>query len=261
MPNFIGIDLAWQPDKKHSGATALAGDRGGVSVKKISEPIIRIDKVCDFIHRFADADTVIAIDAPLIIGNQNGQRPCETEISRRFGSADAGAHTSNLSRYPDPASVKPKRELENQGFIHCPQPHSPCHPGNWFFEVYPHPAHVVLFKRKKIIKYKKRSVTSRREGLVEFRQSIEEYLGAGDPPLVPNDELRTFLDQQLNSLRGQSLKDYEDCLDSLFCGYLAAYYWAWSLDRNEMIGNLDTGYIINPRCPTCSEDSCQGTYG
>ena len=49
-------------------------------------------------------------------------------------------------------------------------PHPNCHPGKWFFEVYPHPAHVVLFNREKIIKYKKGNVKLRREGLGEFQE-------------------------------------------------------------------------------------------
>jgi len=35
-------------------------------------------------------------------------------------------------------------------------------------------------------------------------------------------------------------------LDAYFCAYLALFYWRWGGERNEMIGDLQSGYIINP---------------
>jgi predicted RNase H-like nuclease len=48
-------------------------------------------------------------------------------------------------------------------------------------------------------------------------------------------------------VRGAALKEYEDKLDAVFCAYLAAHFWTWSYERNEMIGTREMGYIINPR--------------
>lgn len=87
----------------------------------------------------------------------------------------------------------------------------------------------------------------RRSGLAEFRRAVRERLLTADPPMRDTTKLRAFLEQPLEELRGQELKHYEDLLDAVFCGYLAAYFWVWSYDRNEMIGDLDTGYIINPK--------------
>jgi len=55
------------------------------------------------------------------------------------------------------------------------------------------------------------------------------------------------LELPLDILKGIALKHYEDKLDAIFCSYLAAYFWAWSYEQNEMIGTHETGYIINPR--------------
>ncbi len=248
MPTFIGIDLAWQSDKNHSGAAVLHGDRRGVEVQEFSSDLTRLSDVKTFIYRNTRAETVVAIDAPLIVKNTCGQRPCETEIGRRFGAADAAAHTTNLKRYPG-GGVQLARSLKSRGFLQCPQPRTSRVNGKWFFEVYPHPAHVVLLRLAKIIKYKKGSVASRRCGLAEFRQGLRQHLASGEPPLRSNAKLRAFLDQNLDELRGQALKHYEDKLDALFCAYLAAYFWVWGYERNEMIGDLDSGYIINPKAP------------
>ena len=247
MPTFIGIDLAWRSDKNHTGTAVLNGDNSGLSIQSVSLGITNLREVQLFIHTHAQNNSVVAIDAPLIILNPEGQRPCEKEIGHRFGAAHASAHTSNLKLYPNAGSVKLSAHLKEQGFIHCPEPHERFLGGKWFFEVYPHPAHLVLFNRSRIIKYKKGRVSSRKEGLHEFRESIRRFLCQADPPLLENPQLISLLDRSLNDLNGQSLKHYEDTLDAILCAYLAAYFWTWSYDRNEMIGSLETGYIINPK--------------
>lgn len=246
MPTFIGIDLAWQSDKKHSGCAVLEGDQSAVTLREVSSGLSTLVDVEKFIDRNAGPDTVVAVDVPLVIKNRDGQRPCETVIGRRFGVAHASAHTSNLNRYPNPCSVKLARDLESRGFLHCPQPHVRTLSGKWFFEVYPHPAHVILFRRTRIIKYKKGCVALRRAGLTEFRQSLLEHLSRAQPSLLINSELQCFLNHSLDEMRGAALKQYEDKLDAIFCAYLAAHFWAWSYERNEMIGTHETGYIINP---------------
>lgn len=224
----------------------LHGDQSGVAIREFSSGLTTLTDVEAFIGRYARGDSVVAIDAPLVIQNTDGQRPCETEIGRRFGAADASAHTSNLTMYPNAGSVRLARHLESHGFRHCPQPHKRHLNGKWFFEVYTHPAHVVLFRRSRIIKYKKGRVASRRSGLAEFRGSLREFLCKSDPPLMIDSILLSFLECSLDTMKGTALKHYEDILDATLCAYLAAYFWAWSYERNEMIGTHEIGYIINP---------------
>jgi predicted RNase H-like nuclease len=247
MTLFIGIDLAWKGDKNHSGAAVLSGDTEGISLVEASEGLKTLSDVKGFVDRHSDSDTVIAVDAPLIINNLDGQRPCEKLITERFAAAHAGAFPTNLRLYPNASSVQLAQDLVARGFCHCPQPHTSALRGRWFFEVYPHPAHVVLFGRTKIIKYKKGGVMTQKCGLSKFRNSIRQYLGQSSPPLRITDPLSRLLGQPLSDLRGRTLKHYEDRIDALFCAYLAAYFWCWSYARNEMIGDMTTGYIINPK--------------
>jgi predicted RNase H-like nuclease len=249
MPIFLGVDLAWKSDRNHSGCVVLEGDQTGVELHGVSTGLTSLADVEGFINRSAHADTIAVIDAPLVIRNTTGQRPCETEIGRRFGAAHASAHTSNLRLYPNAGSVRLASQLERQGFQHCPEAHVRHLGGRWFFEVYPHPAHVVLFQRSQIIKYKKGTVGFRKAGLKEFRESLQRFLVRLDPPLMETVNLRSLLERPLVDMSGPSLKHYEDTLDALLCAYLAAYFWAWSYERNEMIGDLESGYIINPRRP------------
>ncbi len=247
ITTFIGIDLAWQGDKNHSGLAAFHGSDTRIDSCDLSSSVSTLGEVCDFVARNESQNTVVAIDAPLIISNQSGQRPCETEVSRRFGKFHAGAHTSNLSLYPDAGGVRLAKSLLSRGYRHSPIPPSRPPPGLWFFEVYPHPAQVVLFERNRIIKYKKGPVAERRRGLAELRQEIEARIFGAASPFILDSRIEKFFSIEISELRGRSLKHHEDLLDSIFCAYLAFYLWRWSWERSEMIGDLDHGYIVVPK--------------
>jgi predicted RNase H-like nuclease len=42
------------------------------------------------------------------------------------------------------------------------------------------------------------------------------------------------------------LKAVEDKLDALLAAYIAAHWWYWGRQRNEVLGNSRLGYIIVP---------------
>jgi predicted RNase H-like nuclease len=244
---FIGVDLAWQGKTNHTGiAIARATDRGGV-LTSVSIGISSFEAVVDFIDAHATADTVVAIDAPLIIANETGQRPCEKRISRDFGSRHAGAHSTNLRMFPDGGPARVASMLASRGFAHdLDIDRAARRGGRWIFEVYPHPAQVVLFNLEKIIRYKKGSLMRRRAGL----EMLRGYLGSlarAEPALDPGEVGAAILDEDLNALRGEALKRYEDLLDAWFCSYLALHLWWWGGQRNEMVGDLLTGYIVVPK--------------
>ena len=46
--------------------------------------------------------------------------------------------------------------------------------------------------------------------------------------------------------RGRALKGYEDCLDALFCAYLAVHCCAWGTEHNFTLGNVDHVSITLP---------------
>lgn len=88
------------------------------------------------------------------------------------------------------------------------------------FEVYPHPAHVVLFDLQRIIKYKKGTVAQRRAGLTQLRQAGLHHLGTAAPSLVRETAvLRQLVERPLETLPGEALKAYEDALDALLCAF------------------------------------------
>ena len=240
---FIGIDLAWQSDKNHSGIVVARGDANGAMAIEASSGITKLDGVADFVARHATERTVVAVDAPLIIRNQSGQRPCETAVSKRFGKYHASAHSTNLTKYPDTPPCRLVRMLEGVGFVHDPQARRH---GRWMFEVYPHPALVNVFALQQIIRYKKGRVAQRRVGLGALRDHLSR-LAHFAPSFGCSSELVNRLFPTSINFAGAALKQYEDLLDAYFCAYLAFHHWRFGDERNEIIGDMDTGYIVVPR--------------
>jgi predicted RNase H-like nuclease len=241
---FIGVDLAWT-DGKTTGiaigrATASGAEIIGISaVHSLSDVVSELDNE-------ATRNTVVAIDAPLVITNPSGARRCESEVNRRFGAREASCHSTNLQKYGGAASLQLVDELARRAIVQEPRPHlRGTRQGRWCFEVYPHPAQVVLFELAKTLKYKKGRVGARREVLAHLRSLIRS-LSSAEPTLTFDEYQQAFLGQDLLSLRGHALKSYEDQLDACFCAYLALYYWYWGTKRNEMFGDADCGYIIVP---------------
>jgi predicted RNase H-like nuclease len=114
------VDLAWQSERNPSAAALMLGDRSGANLVEVAEPLRSIGDVLAYIRRHATSSTVIAIDAPLIIANDEGQRSCETLVGRRYGARHASCHTSNRTLYPNAASTRLAAALEADGFVHAP---------------------------------------------------------------------------------------------------------------------------------------------
>jgi hypothetical protein len=247
---FIGVDLAWQGNRNHSGVAVARANERGAELVALSSGLTTLESVADFIESHATDDTVVAIDAPLVITNLTGRRACESLVSRKFGARHAGAHSSNLTLYPGGGPVALVEMLRRRGFAHDLDIERAKHRGGrWIFEVYPHPAQVVFFDLPRIIRYKKGSAAEKRAGLAALRGYLSETLPDAEPALVPGETGVGLTGQDLASLGGIGLKRYEDLLDAWFCAYLALYLWWWGSERNEMLGDLAGGYIVVPTHP------------
>lgn len=240
---FIGIDLAWKPDHHPTGVAVLTGDRCRVQLTTVKSALSSVETVAEFVRIHTGDETVVAIDAPLVIANVSGQRRCETLVGNRYGSRHASCHTTNLQRYPDAASVRLAMVLAANGYVHAAST-SVDDARRVMAEVYPHAAMVALFDLPTVIKYKKGTMSQRRAGLSTFRQCLG-CLAEAEPAceMAAGD----FFAVDLSNLAGRDLKRYEDGLDAIFCAYLAYYFWYWRTARNEVFGDIENGYLLNPR--------------
>jgi predicted RNase H-like nuclease len=198
---FIGIDLAWKSARNPTGAAVLNGDCLGARLEVLAT-LSPEASVADFISANTTANTVVAIDAPLVIINEAGQRACETAIGKKYGSRDASCHTSNLRLYPDASSIALTDALLGQGFTHV-DPATTKQSGRIMAEVYPHAAMVALWDLPKIIKYKRGSVAAKRVGLNMLRNHLT-VLHKAEPPLIHTSVLQELLSADLNELVGQT---------------------------------------------------------
>jgi predicted RNase H-like nuclease len=55
------------------------------------------EEILDWIAQYAD-DCLVAIDAPIVVTNVTGQRPCERDLSTVFRRFNAGTHPTNLTK-------------------------------------------------------------------------------------------------------------------------------------------------------------------
>jgi predicted RNase H-like nuclease len=253
---FIGIDLAWRSEKNPSGGAVLRGDRQCARLTDLTASLASCPAVLSYIENHATASTYVAIDAPLIIPNKTGQRPCETLVGKQYSARHASCHSSNLSLYPLAASVHLASQLVSRGFRHAPDV---AHPESQrvMLEVYPHPALLELFRLPSIIKYKKGNIVRKRSGQRELQERLKE-LSLFAPPLESTPRLSEFLATDTNLLWGATLKANEDELDAIVCAYIAYYYWFWGPCGTRLFGDVNSGYIIIPigtQTPSRSSES------
>ena len=251
---FLGLDLAWG-SKNTSGGCALsyAPETGGNGViLDVTETLGDDDAILDWVRRWDEAaggdGLLLGIDAPLWVPNVAGKRPCETEVGKRFAKFQAGAHPANRTIFGD--DVRGERlvtRLAAQGIGHDPYLTGPQQGGvRRTMEVFPHPAHIVLFGLARTLKYKAkpgRDYPSRWAAMNDYSRHLRD-LTRHDPPLtLPNDWPPA---DAAGKIAG-ALKRLEDGLDALTCAYIVYWYWWHGAAGADVLGDMAGGYIVVPR--------------
>ncbi|MDH6196095.1 putative RNase H-like nuclease/ppGpp synthetase/RelA/SpoT-type nucleotidyltransferase [Mycobacterium frederiksbergense] len=241
--HFIGLDLAWG-ERKPTGV-AICDDEGHllhVSAQTDDASILAAIKpfTCD--------DCVVGIDAPLVVTNPSGNRPCEAALNRDFRAFEAGAHPSNTGKPEfaegprgarlaaaldldlDPRSTGPRRALE----------------------VYPHAASVALFRLGRTLKYKAkpgRTFEQLRSELLRLMELIAGLRHAEVPlDVTGNEQWRQLYEAVEDATSKSELRRAEDPVDAVLCAYVALYATARP-DDVTVYGDVDTGYILTPTLP------------
>ena len=139
---YIGLDLAWG-ERARTGLAVL--DPEGRLVWSAS--VVTDDEIARHLGDVGDTDGVVsAIDAPLVVVNETGQRACEREVGRDFGRYSAGAYPANRGNAafnPEPRGARLARRSVRVSRSGRP---SLAGGGSVAIEVYPHPAMVSLFR-------------------------------------------------------------------------------------------------------------------
>lgn len=237
--HFVGLDLAWG-EKNQTGVAAIDSDGRVLHVGAALDD----DEIAAAVKPYVSGDCLVAIDAPLIVKNPSGYRPCERALNRDFQRFDAGARPAFTER-PEFKHPRAERIASMLGLDVDPASSS----GRRAIEVYPHPATVVLFGLDKTLKYKRGAFEDRQRELLKLMTHVED-LDRATPRLRANRnvswvELRRRIEAATRP--GQLDRD-EDPVDAMICAYIGLY-WYHRPEDVTIYGDVASGYIVTPSLP------------
>lgn len=241
--HFVGIDLAW--GERSPSGLAVLGDDGTLAHASVATGD---DAIAAVLGPYVTDDCCVGIDAPLIVTNATGNRPCEAALNRDFARFQAGAHPSNTGR-AELAGIPRGARLAARFSLDI-DPDSTA--GRRAIEVYPHPALVALFRLGRTLKYKQRSNRPFASMRAEMLRLVALIEGLADATLplrtTGNPDWQKLVSQVQDAQRKSELRRAEDPLDAVVCAYVAMIA-SLRPDRITTYGDAASGYIVTPTLP------------
>ncbi|WP_424920270.1 DUF429 domain-containing protein [Streptomyces sp. wa13] len=139
IERFMGIDLAWA----QSGARTKPNETGVAAIDAHGVVIEcgwtrGLEETMSWLARTAvDGSTLTFVDAPLVVDNPAGQRPCERQVGQRYGRWKVSANSTNQSS-PRQAGVLLRERLQESGWAYDDGRGRPPTGGLVFSECYPY---------------------------------------------------------------------------------------------------------------------------
>lgn len=231
---LAGLDLAWG-EKNPDGACLLEGHPDRVRCRFVgllhgdSELFQLIDGMPQ------RSGVLLAIDSPVVCPNQGGARPVDRLTHQLFHSQHAGAHPANQNLCVRPLRVV--EQLQQKGFTIGAE--APWH-RRQMIETYPHLCTIRWFERDIIFKYKRGPVEQRRQEFASLQRALKSLIRSRLPRLGDQVEIIALLDQPWS-------KAIEDQTDALMCALLAYDHWYAQGKITEVLGDLNTGFMVIPK--------------
>lgn len=244
---FVGVDLTWA-DRKPSAIVVLeGGGEGPARPIAFSSGLEHVEEMGDFIVSHTPGGGIVGIDAPLVVPNGSGARPCDLECTAKWHAYDAGALPANKKLCGDPPrGGRLLAWLAGAAFPHRYDIEAGV-PARAAMEVYPHPSSVALLGLERIFKYKRSATSQNQEGLAAFQARLYERLGRLDPPVELGGELAGRLRRNPALLRGADFERQGDLVDALVCAITVFHFWRWGAEKWEVAGSAAEGAILLPR--------------
>ncbi|RYU10180.1 DUF429 domain-containing protein [Nocardioides iriomotensis] len=244
--HFVGLDLAWGT-RQPTGVAVLDDDGRLLTIGAVRSD----EEILAALGEHVAGPCVVGIDAPLVVTNPTGNRPCEAALNRDFARFDAGAHPANTGK-PEFSDVpRGARIAEHLGLDLDPTlPFTTT--DRRAIEVYPHAATVALFRLGRTLKYKNkpgRTLPQLRSALLDLMHRLEGLADAPAPlRLTQHDAWRDLVSMVERAERKSDLRRVEDQVDAVVCAYVALF----AVRRPELTttyGDADTGAIVTPTLP------------
>lgn len=240
----FGVDLAWGP-RNRTGLAAVSSDG-----RLLASASARTDdEIIEWITAQGGEVGVVAIDAPLIVANARGFRPCESELSKAFRAFEAATYPANLSN----AAFNPPRGATLAERLGIPL--DPFGPRTaTAIEVYPHPAMVGLWGLERTVKYKFKPRFSLDFRRAEFDRLLDLIEAEAVLQAARCPRWHRLRREVKGAPTNGALDRLEDEVDGIVCAWLA-WLWATRDDRLLVYGDALEGYIVAPLPPDGSARS------
>jgi predicted RNase H-like nuclease len=243
----LGIDLAWG----EGTVTKTANESGTVAIDLSGAVLeagwtVGVADTVGWVGRWATDETLLLVDAPLLVRNTAGQRACERDVGRYYGRWKVSANSTNLgSRRLDGVALR--EALEVQGWRYDDGRNGPPTAERVISECYPYTAivgaHELGFNSERpLYKRKPRRLTTAEfrvvraaacDGLIAALNGLER----ADPPLhLGSHPVTEQLVTQLSPIQDRAYKHREDLIDALICAWTGLLWLRHGLERCQLLG-------------------------
>ncbi len=246
---FLGVDLAWGEgtDKKaanETGVVALEAD--GTIIE--AGWTVGIEKTRAWINELAGPDTLLFVDAPLIVTNPAGtMRACERQVGQRYGRWKVSANASNLGSERH-AGLALRELLEADGWQYDDGFAGPPQDGRVMSECYPYTALVGVAElgydeERPTYKRKPDAIPTAewRPLRAEVADGLISRLGNlrdADPPLdLAGHAVARRLLEEPSPTVDRDYKHREDLIDACVAAWSAALWHRHGTERCQVLGD------------------------
>lgn len=247
---YLGLDLAWAP--RNSSGGAVMELREDNSLELVSTASLRAhEDILSWIARNRGRNgAILAVNAPIIVENTSGQRPCDAQLHQHFGSHYVDEYQVNTVNASHPRTIG--RALERMGFDRDFNSD-----GDRVIETYNQPTQILLFGLERPIRLKAGPVGARKDAVARFRETMDELLADAVPTLLHNEVWEKLLNADLPSSNGSRVGELEEQLEATLCAYTAGFLDLRGPGDCAFLGDLRNGYVLLPISRKPGEESAQ----
>ncbi|RME29412.1 MAG: DUF429 domain-containing protein [Deltaproteobacteria bacterium] len=238
-PRYLGLDLAWAP-RHSSGGAVMEADEDGVLRLKSTASLRAHEDILGWLARNRGRHgCIVAVNAPIIVENSTGQRPCDVQLHEHFARNFVDEYHVNITNASHPRTIS--RALQRMGFDPDPQAE-----GDRIIETYNQATQILLFELERPIRLKTGPVGARKDAVARFRELLVEKLDDATPPLEMSPALDALVTADLPSSNGSRVGELEEQLQATLCAYTAAYLDLRGPQACAFVGDLRDGYVLLP---------------
>lgn len=238
-PRYLGLDLAWAP-RQSSGGAVMESDENGVLRLKSTASLRAHEDILSWLARSRGRHgCIVAVNAPIIVENTAGQRPCDQQLHEHFARNFVDEYHVNIANASHPRTIG--RAMMRMGFDPDPQTD-----GDRVVETYNQATQVLLFDLDRPIRLKIGPVGARKDAVARFRELLVEKLDDATPPLEMSPALDELVNADLPASNGSRVGALEEQLQATLAAYTAAFLDMRGPNACAFLGDLNEGYVLLP---------------